>query len=387
MFNGYFNFKKTRTQEQKPKTTNPPIFTTMPLNTLGHLLRLTTFGESHGPAIGGVLDGCPAGLQLDMDAIQLQLDRRKPGQSHITTQRKESDTVKFLSGVFEGKTLGTPIGFVIENEDQKSKDYIHIQKSYRPSHADYVFQEKYGIRDYRGGGRSSARVTAPIVAAGAIAAQLLAKEGVDICSWVQRVQHVESVMDYSALDLTQIDSNLVRCPDASAAEEMLTLIEEVRKEGDTIGGAIACRVKGVPVGWGEPVFQKLHAQLSHAMMGINAAKVFELGSGMAGTFDRGSEQNDLFQPSEEGIRTSSNNSGGVQGGVSNGEDIFFKVHFKPIATIMQDQDSVDEDGNDAVVKGKGRHDPCVLPRAVPIVDALAALVLADAMLSQRSSQY
>jgi chorismate synthase len=321
-----------------------------------------------------------------MDAIQHELDRRKPGQSKITTQRKESDRVQFLSGVFEGQTLGTPIGFIIENEDQKSKDYSHIKTSYRPSHADYVFQEKYGVRDYRGGGRSSARVTAPIVAAGAIAKQILEQMGVDIRSWVQRVQHVESEKDYSELDLSLIDSNLVRCPDPDAALEMLELIEETKKEGDTVGGAIACRITGLPAGWGEPVFQKLHAQMAHAMMGINAAKAFEMGSGLAGTFDKGSEQNDLFESVDEGIRTSTNNSGGIQGGISNGEDIFFKVHFKPIATIMLDQESVDEEGNEVTVKGKGRHDPCVLPRAVPIVDALASLVLVDAMLLSRSSK-
>ena len=374
---------KAETPIPKPKTL---YIHPMPQNTLGHLFRLTTFGESHGPAIGAVLDGCPAGLQLDMDAIQHELDRRRPGQSKITTQRKESDKVQFLSGVFEGQTLGTPIGFIIENEDQKSKDYSHIKSSYRPSHADYVFQEKYGVRDYRGGGRSSARVTAPIVAAGAIAKQLLVRQGLDIKSWVQRVQHVESEVEYSQLDLSTIDSNIVRCPDPIAAQEMLTLIEATKKEGDTLGGTIACRVTGMPIGWGEPVFQKLHAQLAHAMIGINAAKAFEMGSGLAGTFDKGSEQNDLFEKSDKGIRTSSNNSGGIQGGISNGEDIYFKVHFKPIATIMRDQDSVDEEGNEVVVKGKGRHDPCVLPRAVPIVDALTALVLADAMLMSRSSK-
>ncbi|NNC83492.1 MAG: chorismate synthase [Flavobacteriales bacterium] len=358
----------------------------MPQNTLGHILRLTTFGESHGPAIGGILDGCPAGLPLDMDAIQRQLDRRRPGQSHITTQRKESDTVHFVSGLFEGKTQGTPIAFIIHNEDAKSKDYSHIKDSYRPSHADFVFEKKYATRDYRGGGRSSARVTAPIVAAGAIAQQLLAHQGVDIRSWVRRVHHIETDYDYSDLDLDRIDSNPVRCPDEEVAAQMLELIEATRKEGDTLGGAIACRVAGVPAGWGEPVFQKLHAQLAQAMMGINAAKAFEIGSGMAGTFDKGSEQNDVFIKAGEEIRTASNNSGGIQGGISNGEHIYFQVHFKPIATLMRDQDSVDTEGNPVTVKGKGRHDPCVLPRAVPIVDALAALVLADAMLMARTDQ-
>lgn len=358
----------------------------MPQNTLGNLFRLTTFGESHGPAIGGILDGCPAGIQLDMEAIQQALDRRKPGQSKISTQRKESDTVTFLSGVFEGKTLGTPIGFIIQNEDQRSKDYIHIKEAYRPSHADFVFQEKYGHRDYRGGGRSSARVTAPIVAAGAIAAQLLALEGVDIKSWVQRVQHMETELDYQEMDLSRIDSNLVRCPDEQVAMQMIELIDSVRKDGDTVGGTIACRVAGAAVGWGEPVFEKLNAQLAHAMMSINAAKAFEMGAGISGTFDKGSEQNDLFQKSDKGIGTTSNNSGGIQGGISNGEDIFFKVHFKPVATIMKDQSSVNEAGEEVTVTGKGRHDPCVLPRAVPIVDAMCALVLVDALLMDRTSR-
>lgn len=359
----------------------------MAANTLGTLFRLTTFGESHGEAIGGTIDGCPAGISIDYEVIQEQLDRRKPGQSKITTQRKESDTVRFLSGIFEGKTLGTPIGFIIENEDQKSKDYGHIKDSYRPSHADYVFQAKYGMRDYRGGGRSSARVTAPIVAAGAIAQQILAGQGVDIKAWVQRVHHLELLQDYTELDLQQVDANIVRCPDADMAEQMLALIADIRKEGDTVGGAVACHIAGVPAGWGAPVFEKLHAQLGQAMMGINAAKAFEMGSGIAGTFDKGSEQNDAFEQSEGGVvRSSTNNSGGVQGGISNGADIYFKVHFKPVATIMNDQQSVNEAGEAVTVKGKGRHDPCVLPRAVPIVDALAALVLVDAMLLSRGDR-
>lgn len=358
----------------------------MAANTLGNILRLTTFGESHGPAIGGVLDGCPAGLELDLEAVQHQLDRRRPGQSEITTPRKESDTVRFVSGLFEGKTTGAPLGFIIENEDQRSRDYSEIKSSYRPSHADFVFQEKYGHRDYRGGGRSSARVTAPIVAAGAIAQQLLAKQGVDIRAWVQRVHHVELTEDYLNLDLSTIDDNIVRCPDVEKAEEMKALIQEMRQKGDTVGGSIACRATGLPTGWGEPVFAKLHAQLAQAMIGINAAKAFEMGSGIAGTFDTGMEQNDAFVNKEGSIRTASNNSGGIQGGISNGEDIHFKVHFKPIATVMQNQSSVDEEGNEVIIRAKGRHDPCVLPRAVPIVDALTALVLADAMLVSRANR-
>lgn len=336
--------------------------------------------------MGGLIDGCPAGLHLDLEQIQFELDRRKPGQSRITTQRKESDTVQFLSGIFEGKTLGTPIGFVIYNEDQKSKDYAHVKDQYRPSHADYTFDAKYGIRDYRGGGRSSARETVCRVVAGAIAKQLLANEGVMIHAYVNRVQELAIPVGEDELDLSLIEETAVRCPHLETAQKMYDLIEATRKTGDTVGGSIACVIKGVPAGWGEPVFGKLHASLGSAMLGINAAKGFEIGSGFQGTYLRGSEHNDTFEMRDGKVGTSTNKSGGIQGGISNGEDIYFQVGFKPIATLMRDQETVTNTGEATTVKGKGRHDPCVLPRAVPIVDAMAALVLADAMLLARSNK-
>jgi chorismate synthase len=357
----------------------------MASNSLGNIFKLTTFGESHGEAIGAVLDGCPAGLEVDMQRIQDEMDRRKPGQSHISTQRKESDLIQILSGIFEGKTTGAPIAFLIQNEDQRSKDYSHIKDTYRPSHADFTFQEKYGIRDYRGGGRSSARVTAPIVAAGALAAQFLEKQGVYISTWVSRV-HDLSLDKKGHWTRDQIEANILRCPDPEMAEKMIKRIEEIKKAGDTVGGAVSCSVIGTPVGWGEPVFEKLNANIAKAMMGINAVKAVEIGSGVQGTFRKGSEENDLFESREGEIHTKTNNSGGIQGGISNGEEIFFKVAFKPVATIMQDQGSVDKEGNEVTVQGKGRHDPCVVPRAVPIVEALAALVLADFSLMARSSR-
>lgn len=356
-------------------------------NSFGKIFVLHTFGESHGPAIGGIIDGCPAGLEIDLNFIQAQLDRRKPGQSKITTQRKESDTVEILSGIFEGKSLGTPIGFLIRNEDQKSKDYSHIAKKFRPSHADFTYQEKYGIRDYRGGGRSSARETACRVVAGAIALQILSKWGISVNSFVQRVHNIELEKDFKHLDFSLIDSNDVRCPDPDTAEAMFQLIDETRKAGDTLGGAIVGVVEGIPAGWGEPVFDKLHADLGKAMLSINAAKGFEIGSGFDGTFMKGSENNDLFELRDGKTSTVTNHSGGIQGGISNGENLQFKVGFKPIATIMQDQKSVDEDGNETLVKGKGRHDPCVLPRAVPIVDAMTALVLVDHALRARNNRF
>lgn len=355
-------------------------------NSFGKIFVLHTFGESHGPAIGGIIDGCPAGVEINLNFIQNQLDRRKPGQSKITTQRKESDTVEILSGIFEGKSLGTPIGFIIRNEDQKSKDYSHIAKKYRPSHADFTYQEKYGIRDYRGGGRSSARETACRVVAGAIAQQILNHWGISVHSFVQRVQNIELTKDTNNLDFNLIDSNDVRCPDPSTAQAMFELIDAARKTGDTLGGAIVGVVDGVPSGWGEPVFDKLHADLGKALLSINAAKGFEIGSGFEGTFMKGSEHNDLFEVREGETRTTTNHSGGIQGGISNGEKLYFKVGFKPIATIMQDQASIDEDGNQTTVKGKGRHDPCVLPRAVPIVDAMTALVLVDHALRARNNR-
>lgn len=356
-------------------------------NTLGTVFRVTTFGESHGKALGATIDGCPAGIEIDEQLIQLELDRRKPGQSRITTQRSEADQVEILSGVFEGKTTGTPIGLIIRNQDQRSKDYSHIADKYRPSHADYTYQEKYGVRDYRGGGRSSARETAARVAAGAIAKQLLEKSGIRTFAYVSAVGDLELQKSYQELDLSQTDSNIVRCPDAAMAEKMIEYIDGIRKDRDTVGGVITGVIKGVPVGLGEPVFNKLHAALGAAMLGINAVKGFEYGSGFEGVRLRGSAHNDLFYTEEDGkIRTKTNYSGGVQGGISNGEDIYFRVAFKPVATIMQDQESIDSSGNAATVSGKGRHDPCVVPRAVPIVEAMAALVVADFFLLQKTNR-
>lgn len=354
-------------------------------NSYGTLFRITTFGESHGPAIGVIIDGCPAGLPIDESFIQTELDRRKPGQSKITTQRKEDDTFKILSGVFEGKSTGTPIAIVIENQDQRSKDYGHIANTFRPSHADFTYEVKYGNRDYRGGGRSSARETAARVAAGAIAKMLLKNAGVKINAYVSQVGEIKAPA-YTALDLSKTEENIVRCPHAATAEKMIALIDEVRLSRDTIGGLVTCVVKNTPVGLGEPVFDKLHAELGKAMLSINAVKGFEYGSGFAGTALRGSLHNDEFYNEGGRIRTKTNYSGGVQGGISNGEDIYFNVAFKPVATIMQDQASVDKEGNEATVSGKGRHDPCVLPRAVPIVEAMAALVLADFYLRARMNK-
>lgn len=348
-------------------------------NSYGTLFRLTTFGESHGAAIGGVIDGCPSGLLLDTDAIRREMQRRKPGQSAIVTQRKEEDEVEFLSGLFEGKTTGAPIGFLIRNDDAKSGDYSHLENAYRPSHADYVYDQKYGIRDHRGGGRSSARETACRVVAGAIAKQVL--KDVRIEAFVSSVGEIFVMKPYQDLDLSLTESNPVRCPDAETAEQMEALIREVRKDGDTIGGTITCVIKNVPAGWGEPVFDKLHAELGKAMLSINAVKGFEFGSGFCGARMRGSEHNDLFQP--DGT-TKTNLSGGIQGGISNGMDIYFRVAFKPVATLLRDQPTVDRDGNIVTLKGKGRHDPCVVPRAVPIVEAMAALVLADFYLLRRA---
>ena len=341
-------------------------------NTFGKLFNITTFGESHGVAIGGVIDGCPPNIVLDFEAIQKEMNRRKPGQSAIVTQRKEPDEVKFLSGIFEGKTTGTPIGFVIENANQKSKDYSHIKESYRPSHADYVYDKKYGQGDYRGGGRSSARETASRVVAGAIAKQLL--KNIKINAFTSSVGEIFINKPYQDLDFSKIESNDIRCPDQDAADKMIARIKEIRKEGDTIGGTITCVIQNVPVGLGEPVFDKLHADLGKAMLSINAVKGFEYGSGFCGAKMKGSEHNDLYN--KDGT-TKTNLSGGIQGGISNGMDIYFRVAFKPVATIMQKQETIDKDGNSVEMQGKGRHDPCVVPRAVPIVEAMAALVLAD----------
>jgi chorismate synthase len=350
-------------------------------NSFGKIFKLTTYGESHGAAIGGIIDGCPAGLSLDFEAINLEMERRKPGQSTIVTQRKEEDEVKFLSGIFEGKTTGTPIGFTIENTDQKSKDYSHIKDIYRPSHADFTYDKKYGVRDYRGGGRSSARETACRVVAGAIAKQLL--KSIKITAYVSAVGEMELKKHYSEMDFSEIEKNPVRCPDAAMASKMEDYIKSIRKEGDTIGGIVSCVIQNVPIGLGEPVFDKLHAVLGKAMLSINAVKGFEFGSGFAGTAMKGSEHNDSFNTDGS---TKTNFSGGIQGGISNGEDIYFKVAFKPVATIMQKQETIDSKGNKVEAEGKGRHDPCVVPRAVPIVEAMAALVIADFWLLNKISK-
>lgn len=355
-------------------------------NSFGQLFRITTFGESHGEAIGVVIDGCPAGLNIDLDLINSEMARRKPGQSAITTQRKEDDEVEILSGVFEGTSLGSPIALLIRNTDQKSKDYSHIKGKYRPSHADFTYQEKYGLRDYRGGGRSSARETAARVAAGAIAKLLLKEVGISIQAYVSAVGELSLKKDHTQLDLSTIEDNVVRCPDEAMATQMKEYIKAIRKEGDTVGGVVSCVVQGCPVGLGEPVFDKLHADLAKAMMSINATKGFEYGSGFAGSRTKGSAHNDIFEQEGEEVSTTTNHSGGIQGGISNGMDIYFNVAFKPVATIMQSQDSINEDGDKVEIEGKGRHDPCVVPRAVPIVEAMAALVLADHYLRNKTAQ-
>ena len=349
-------------------------------SSFGTLFKLTTFGESHGTAIGGIIDGVPANFPLDIPAIQLELDRRKPGQSSLVTQRKESDTVQFLSGIFEGKTLGSPIGFIILNENQKEADYAHLKDTFRPSHADFTYEKKYGIRDYRGGGRSSARETASRVVAGALAKQVLNSIGIKFSTFVDQVGDIRFHSD-EFFALKEIESNLVRCPDLNIATKMENLIREVRKEGDTIGGVISCVIKGVPAGLGEPVFDKLPAELGKAMLSINAVKAFEIGSGMESIIMRGSQHNDLFN--EDGT-TQTNYSGGIQGGISNGMPIHFRVAFKPVATIMQTQASINTQGDKIELEGKGRHDACVVPRAVPIVEAMAALVILDFYLRNKS---
>lgn len=352
-------------------------------STFGQVFRVTTFGESHGAVIGAVIDGCPAGLEIDLEFIQAQLDKRKPGQSRLTTQRKESDQAKILSGVFENKSTGAPLAMIIENEDNRSKDYDHLAEVFRPSHADYTSQMKFGHRDHRGGGRTSARETAARVFAGAVAQLFLKKSGIQIAAYVSQVGDIVCPHSYSQLDLSQTFSNDVHCPDSETAEKMTKLIDEVRKNGDTIGGVVTGVIKNCPVGLGEPVFDRLHADLGKAMLSINATKGFEIGSGFAGVSMRGSEHNDAFVNDNGQIKTATNNSGGVQGGISNGMDIYFRVAFKPVATIMKEQESVDKAGNTAKVAGRGRHDPCVLPRAVAIVEAMAALTIADHLLRQR----
>lgn len=363
-------------------------------NSFGTLFKLSTFGESHGIAIGGTIDGCPADLKIDLDFIQQELDRRKPGQSYITTQRKESDTVEFLSGIFEGVTTGTPIGFIIKNEDQKPKDYSHLKDAYRPSHADLTYEEKFGIRDYRGGGRSSARETACRIVAGAIAKLILKQKNISIYAFVKQVGEIKLDKTFDQLDLSKTENSIVRCPDESTSEKMIAYIEDIKKQGDTVGGVIQCVVQNTPIGLGEPVFDKLHAVLGHAMLSINAVKGFEIGSGFDSVNFKGSELNDIFTSNastssangNNKIKTKTNNSGGIQGGISNGMPIYFNVAFKPVATILQKQNSVNNKGEEIILEGKGRHDPCVLPRAVPIVESMAALVLVDFLLLARCNR-
>lgn len=358
-------------------------------NSFGKIFKLTTFGESHGSMIGGVIEGCPAGVDIDETFIQKELNRRRPGQSHVTTSRKEDDKVSLLSGVFNGKSTGTPIGFFIPNNNKKSADYDNIKNVFRPSHADYTYQEKFGIRDFRGGGRSSARETACRVVAGAVAKLILLKYDIDILAYVKSIGHLEMESDMNDLDsLRELsESNVVRCPEPSVAKKMISLIEEVKLKGDTVGGQIFCFVKGVPAGLGEPVFDKLHADLGKAMLSINAVKGFEYGSGFQGTKMRGSEHNDVFENLDGKIITRTNHSGGVQGGISNGETIYFKIAFKPVATILSDQSTLNESKENIKIKVQGRHDPCVLPRAVPIVESMTAIVLVDHILRNRTSKW
>ena len=358
------------------------------MNTFGNIFRLTSFGESHGEAIGGVIDGCPAGLFLDIDFIQSELDRRKPGQSKLTTPRKEADKVEFLSGIFENKTTGTPIGFIVRNNNQHPSDYDNMRDIFRPSHADYTYQTKYGIRDYKGGGRSSARETISRVVAGAIAKLALKEIGVQITAYTSQVGTIRLGKSYSELDFNRIESTPVRCPDLETAEKMIALINEVKSQGDTIGGVISCVCQGVPIGLGEPVFGKLHAALGNAMLSINATKGFEYGMGFDGVQYKGSEINDIFYRTPEGrISTKTNYSGGIQGGISNGEDIYFRVAFKAIATLLKEQSTVSSSGEETVLKAKGRHDSCVLPRAVPIVEAMAAMTIFDFYLQQNLQNF
>ncbi len=353
-------------------------------NSFGHLFRISTFGESHGKAIGVLIDGCPAGLSIDIEEIQKDLDRRKPGQSSLTSQRKESDPAEILSGVFEGKSTGAPICILIRNEDARPKDYEYVKDAYRPSHADYTYEQKYGIRDYRGGGRASARETAARVAAGAIAKKLISQWGIEILAFVKQVGKLCLEKHYSELDLKKIDTNIVRCPDEAMADQMIESIESCRKTGDTLGGVIQCVVRNCPPGLGDPVFGKLHADLAKAMMSINAAHGFEYGSGFEGAAKTGSENNDTMQSGLKKFK--SNHAGGILGGISNGDDIYFNVAFKPVATIMQQQETINTSGEDVQIENRGRHDPCVLPRAVPIVEAMTALVLADKLLLNRSAK-
>lgn len=348
------------------------------MNTFGTRFRLTTFGESHGAAIGGVIDGFPSGIAIDLDFIQAELDRRRPGQSLLTTARKEGDKVEILSGVFEGRSTGCPIGFIVRNENQHSSDYDNLRNLFRPSHADFTYQQKYGVRDHRGGGRSSARETVSRVVGGAFAKLALQQWGIQVTAYTSQVGAIALEHPYTAYDFSEIEKNPVRCPDPAKAEEMAALIQQVKGEGDTIGGIITGVIQGCPVGLGEPAFGKLHAELGAAMLSINAVKGFEYGSGFEGVSMRGSEQNDIFIPSPDGgITTQSNFSGGIQGGISNGQDIYFRVAFKPVATLLREQTTVTLDGTPTRVTARGRHDACVLPRAVPVVEAMAAMVILD----------
>ncbi len=355
-------------------------------NSIGQVFKVSIFGESHGLAIGALIDGCPAGLDIDEDFIQYHLDRRKPGQSIITTQRKESDKAQILSGVFEGKSLGTPICLLINNTDAKSQDYVEMKNIFRPSHADYTYEAKYGVRDYRGGGRASARATAASVAAGAIAQLLLKKSGLTITAYVQQIGKIKLKKKYSELDLNLVDSTLVRCPDAIVAQQMQEEILRAKEEGDSLGGVIHCVIKNVPIGLGEPIFDKLQADLAKAIFSINAVHGFEYGSGFAGSELKGSEHNDAFEMSGDKPFTKTNFSGGIQGGISNGMEIYFSVAFKPTATIGKQQSTINSEGEEVLLEAKGRHDPCVLPRAVPIVEAMTAIVLADFHLRNKLSR-
>ncbi len=356
-------------------------------NSYGNLFRLTSFGESHGRGIGGVIDGFPAGIRIDMDFIQRELDRRRPGQSLLTTARRESDTVEFLSGIFEGKSTGCPIGFVVWNENLHSSDYDNLKDLYRPSHADYTYMQKYGIRDHRGGGRSSARETVARVVGGALAKLALSQQDIRITAYTSQVGGIRLEKDYRSYDLRLAETNEVRCPDPEKAKEMADLILKIKGEGDTIGGVVSCVIQGCPVGLGQPVFGKLHAALGHAMLGINAAKGFAYGEGFNAMEKKGSEQNDLFYNHDGRIDTRTNHSGGIQGGISNGQDIYFRVAFKPVATLLMEQPTVDIHGTDTMLKAKGRHDPCVLPRAVPIVEAMAAMTILDYYLIDKATRW
>ena len=356
------------------------------MNTFGQIFRLTTFGESHGEAIGGVVDGMPAGIDIDVDFIQSELARRRPGQSNITTSRQEPDQVELLSGVFEGRSTGCPIGFIVRNQNQHSSDYENMRQLFRPSHADYTYYYKYGTRDHRGGGRSSARITISRCVAGALAKLALRQLGITVQAYTSQVGNIALERDYNLYDLSLTETNAVRCPDAEKAAQMIALIEQVKSEGDTIGGVITCVVKGCPPGLGEPEAHKLHADLGAAMLSINAVKGFEYGEGFAGVTQRGSEQNDIFRSVDGRITTASNHSGGIQGGISNGQDIYYRVAFKPVATLLQTQDTVDVNGQATTLTARGRHDPCVLPRAVPIVEAMTAMTIMDHFLLNKTAK-